>query len=80
MIESFKRLWPKRAAIDIISSMEELETYILIELNDELTHPRVRKSKQEKLALALARIEQSELADEEKMQLKALYEKMADRS
>lgn len=77
MIEAFKRLWPQRAAVGKIETLEELENYMKIELNDELTHPRVRKSKQEKLQLALERIEQSDLSNEEKKELAELYKKMA---
>lgn len=77
MIEAFKKLWPQRAAVDAISSMEELEKYMRIELNDELTHPRVRKTKEEKLQLALERIGQSDLAEAEKKELAELYKKIA---
>ncbi|PSL41886.1 hypothetical protein B0H99_101132 [Planomicrobium soli] len=77
MIESFKKLWPQRAAVEQISSMEELEKHVRIELDDELTHPRVRKTKAEKLQLALERIEQSGLSDEEKRELADLYKKIA---
>lgn len=77
MIGAFKKLWPQRAAVARIDSQEELEKYITMELNDELTHPRVRKSKQEKLDFALARIEGSELMEEEKDGLRALYKKIA---
>nr|WP_316047499.1 hypothetical protein [Planococcus glaciei] len=49
---------------------------IQIELNDELTHPRVRKTRQQKLELALTRIEQSELTEEEKNNLYALYKRL----
>ncbi|MDN7241025.1 hypothetical protein QWY14_04445 [Planococcus sp. N028] len=77
MIQAFKKLWPQRAAVENISSMEELETYMRIELNDELTHPRVRKSKSEKLQLALDRIEQSDLSVEEKNEIAELYKKIA---
>ncbi|TWT00977.1 hypothetical protein [Planomicrobium sp. CPCC 101079] len=77
MIEAFKKLWPNRTAVDKISSMEELEKYVRIELNDELTHPRVRKTKAEKLQLAMERIEQSDLADDEKTDLAELYKKIA---
>ncbi|TWT25717.1 hypothetical protein [Planomicrobium sp. CPCC 101110] len=77
MIEAFKKLWPQRAAVDGIRSMEELERYVRVELNDELTHPRVRKTKEEKLGLALERIRQSDLADDEKKELAELYKKIA---
>ncbi|MGB6407529.1 MAG: hypothetical protein WBF39_08630, partial [Planococcus donghaensis] len=62
MIELYQKLWPQRAATAQIRTQEELEKYMLIELNDELTHPRVRKSKQQKLELALIRISESDLS------------------
>lgn len=77
MIEAYRKLWPNRAGVETISNKEELEQKIRIELNDELTHPRVRKTKQQKLELALTRIEQSDLSAEEKNSLSALYKKIA---
>ena len=78
MIGSYRKLWPQRTAAEQITTQEELEKYILIELNDELTHPRVRKTRQQKLELALARIEQSDLTASEKNELAGLYKKLAD--
>lgn len=78
MIESYRKLWPQRAAVEQITTQQELEKYVLIELNDELTHPRVRKTKQQKLVLALERIEQSDLSDSEKSGLIILYNKLAN--
>ncbi|WP_298827687.1 hypothetical protein [uncultured Planococcus sp.] len=77
MIEAYRKLWPQRVAAEKIATQQELEKYILIELDDELTHPRVRKSRQQKLELALARIEQSDLSQTEKDGLAALYQKLA---
>ncbi|MBZ5202608.1 hypothetical protein HU147_15480 [Planomicrobium chinense] len=77
MIEAYRKLWPNRAGVDAISTEEELEQKIRIELNDELTHPRVRKTRQQKLELALTRIDQSDLNAEEKNSLSALYKKIA---
>lgn len=77
MIGSYRKLWPQRAAAETITTQEELEKYMMIELDDELTHPRVRKSRQQKLELALARIEQSDLSQSEKDGLAALYRKLA---
>ena len=77
MIGSYRKLWPQRASAENINTQEELEKYMMIELNDELTHPRVRKSKQQKLELALERIEQSDLSESEKTGLAALYRKLA---
>ncbi|HSI66305.1 MAG TPA: hypothetical protein VK947_02750 [Planococcus sp. (in: firmicutes)] len=77
MINAYKKLWQHRAAVQSISSEAEMEQQILIELNDELTHPRVRKSKGQKLALALERIEQANITDEEKEALKSFYKEAA---
>lgn len=77
MIESYQKLWPQRLAAEQIRTQEELEKYVLIELNDELTHPRVRKSKQQKLEIALMRISESDLTESEKISLASLYKKLA---
>ncbi|HSP22424.1 MAG TPA: hypothetical protein VLQ20_08840 [Planococcus sp. (in: firmicutes)] len=77
MIEAYRKLWPSRSGTSSIQSIKELEQKIQIELNDELTHPRVRKSRQEKLDLALQRIADSDLAIEEKADLAQLYKKIA---
>lgn len=79
MIDSYRKLWAHRAAAEKIATQQDLEKNILIELNDELTHPRVRKSKEQKLELALARIEGSDLSESEKNGLAALYKNLAAR-
>lgn len=77
MIEAYKRLWPNRQAVQRITTDEELEKSVRIELDDELTHPRLRKSVEEKLQLAYRRIEESELSEDEKTALIQLYKKLA---
>lgn len=77
MIEAYRKLWPSRSGSGLIESIEELEQKIQIELNDELTHPRVRKTRQEKLDMALQRIADSDLSLEEKAELAQLYKKIA---
>lgn len=77
MIEAYKRLWPNRQAVQRITTDAELENSVQIELNDELTHPRLRKSVEEKLQLAFRRIEESELSEDEKTALIELYKKLA---
>lgn len=77
MIEAYRKLWPTRSGNLVISNLGELEQKIQIELNDELTHPRVRKSREEKLDLALQRIADSDLTTEEKAGLVLLYKKIA---
>ncbi len=77
MIEAYRKLWPNRAGVETIRTEEELEQKIRIELDDELTHPRVRKTRQQKLEIALSRIEQAGLTEEEKNSLSSLYKKIA---
>lgn len=77
MIEAYRKLWPNRAGVETIHTEQELEQQIQIELNDELTHPRVRKTRQQKLEMALDRIRQSNLSEEEKKGLFSLYKKIA---
>jgi len=77
MIEAYRKLWPNRAGVETIHTEQQLEEHIQIELNDELTHPRVRKTRQQKLEMALDRIRQSELSEEEKNGLSSLYKKIA---
>ncbi|WP_203333302.1 hypothetical protein [Planococcus beigongshangi] len=76
-VEAFKKLWPERLAALSVESEEDMRKMIVVELNDELTHPRVRKTKQQKLELAVKRIEESELDDQEKEDLISFYRKVA---
>lgn len=76
-IEAFRKLWPERSATSSLETEADMLKFIRIELNDELTHPRVRKTKQQKLDLAVKRIEESVLEQEEKKDLIELYKKIA---
>lgn len=76
-LEAFRKVWPQRQAIANIESEEDMKRYIVIELKDELTHPRVRKTKQQKLELAVERINDSSLEQQEKQQLIEEYKKIA---
>lgn len=77
ILEAFKKIWPQRHATANIESKEDMQRYIVIELKDELTHPRVRKTKQQKLELAVERINNSPLEQQEKEQLIEEYKKIA---
>ncbi|MCJ1907451.1 hypothetical protein [Planococcus ruber] len=77
MIDAYRKLWKNRAGVLEIETDAQLEQAIRIELNDELTHPRIRKPVAEKLAFAAERIGQSDLAETEKAQLLDLYKKIA---
>lgn len=76
-ILAFKKIWPQRLATATIESEEDMERFIAIELKDELTHPRVRKTKQQKLDLAVQRINESPLEQQEKQDLIEVYKKIA---
>ncbi|WP_033540893.1 hypothetical protein [Planococcus sp. CAU13] len=76
-IEAFRKIWPERSATSSVESEEDMLKFITIELKDELTHPRVRKTKQQKLELAVQRINESELDEQEKEDLISFYRKIA---
>ena len=73
IIQAYQTLFPFRQASTSITTIEQLEEIIRIELLDELTHPRVRKTTVEKLQIAQERIENSSLSDNLKLNLKKLY-------
>lgn len=77
MIGAYRKLWQERASVMAIASQEQLDAHIRAELADELTHPRLRRTKAEKLAIALERIAQSDLTEVEKQELRLRYEKLA---
>ena len=73
IIQAYQTLFPYRHTTVTFTTNEQLEEIIRVELLDELTHPRVRKTPAEKLQIAYDRIENSSLSDNLKMQLKQLY-------
>lgn len=74
MIKAYQELFPFRQGVRSIETLDQLNEIIRIELLDELTHPRVRKSPSEKLQLAFDRIEKSNLNLYETENLKKVYE------
>ena len=74
MIKAYQELFPFRQGAKSIETLDQLNEILRIELLDELTHPRVRKSPSEKLQLAFDRIEKSNLNLYEKENLKKVYE------
>jgi hypothetical protein len=74
LIQAYQCLFPYRRSTIAIETKEQLEASIQIELLDELTHPRVRKSPNEKLKIAYERIESSDINKALKVELKQLYE------
>lgn len=69
LLDAYKELWSNRS----FSDAQVLEEAIRIELKDELTHPRTRKSLMAKYFLAIKRISGSSLNDSEKMELIDLF-------
>ena len=78
LIRAYQSLFPNRLSALSLDSRTQLEKSIQIELLDELTHPRVRKSPEQKLEIAYGRIENSELDFLVKQQLKELYKYVYD--
>ncbi|MGE6488739.1 hypothetical protein [Paenisporosarcina sp. NPDC076898] len=74
VIQAYQSLFPFRQGTKSIETIDQLKDSIRIELLDELTHPRVRKSPAEKLQIAIDRIEKSAIDLPEKVKLKEVYE------
>lgn len=79
LINAYQSLFPNRHSTLEIVTISQLESNIQIELLDELTHPRVRKSPDQKLSIAFERIEKSDLDPVAKQRLKELYESVFDK-
>jgi hypothetical protein len=73
LIRGYQSLFSNRHSAMNLETLEQLKAIIQIELLDELTHPRVRKNPQEKLEIAVARIDNSELISTVKQDLIKLY-------
>ncbi len=73
LIQGYQMLYSSRLSTSTIKTIDELVDIIRIELLDELTHPRVRKSPEEKLSIAMERIDKSNMMDSVKEPLKQLY-------
>ncbi|MEW9501820.1 hypothetical protein [Jeotgalibacillus marinus] len=73
LLESYKNLWSERTLPSELSAEETLHQVIKRELLDELTHPRLRKSQNEKYYLAVERIVQSSLELAHKVELIKRY-------
>ncbi len=75
LLDSYRALWNNRS----LQLMDEHEPKTILnqaihrELLDEYSHPRVRKSKEEKFYLAIKRITDSSLDIEDKMDLIQLH-------
>ncbi len=76
IIKAYQILFPFRQGLSDITTMDQLEDCIRIELLDELTHPRVRKRPDQKLQIAYERIDKSDFNKTLKVSLKNSYEKV----
>jgi len=74
LIQAYQTLFSNRQSALTLETASQLESSIQIELLDELTHPRVRKSPEQKLEIAYERIEKSTVNPAVKQQLKELYD------
>lgn len=71
--KAYQALWNNRTFP--ASTLEEAEKAIDLELLDQRTHPRLRKTPEEKFALAVQRIVDSRLQPIEKYKLVELHTK-----
>ncbi|AOC91369.1 hypothetical protein QRX25_09465 [Bacillus sp. L381] len=71
--KAYQELWNNRTLP--ASTLEEAEKAIDLELLDQRTHPRLRKTPEEKFALAVQRIVDSRLQPIEKYELVELHTK-----
>ncbi|MGF3103310.1 hypothetical protein [Rossellomorea sp. DUT-2] len=70
LLEAYRQIWKNRLLISEDTSSEKiLKETIKRELLDGNSHPRVRKSKEEKYLSATKRIIESDLTSEEKVSL-----------
>lgn len=76
LLQAYRCLFNYRQSTEAIETISQLEASIKIELLDELTHPRVRKSPDEKLKIAYKRIDEGVMNTEEKLELKQVYNKV----
>ncbi|MFC7783683.1 hypothetical protein ACFQWC_04190 [Rossellomorea sp. GCM10028870] len=77
LLEAYRQIWKNRLLISEGASSENiLKEAIKRELLDGNSHPRVRKSKEEKYLSATKRIIESDLTSEEKVALIKLHLEM----
>ncbi|WP_313890798.1 hypothetical protein [Psychrobacillus sp.] len=74
MIKSFQLLFKGRRFVEDIQSEQQIRQVIQSELLDELTHPRARQSIEKKYLLAVTRVQQSDLAEVDQLQIISLYD------
>lgn len=79
LYEAYLRTWNNRnQESNKQPSKNKLKEAVLIELHDEMTHPRTRKAKETKFYYAVNRILNSTLNEEEKIALIQFYLKVME--
>ncbi|MFJ7826404.1 hypothetical protein [Psychrobacillus sp. NPDC096623] len=73
MIKAFQVLYQNRQSVRDIQTEDEVRAIIHSELLDEFTHPRARLSIQKKYSLAMDRINNSGLSENEQIMMHNLY-------
>ncbi|KYD08536.1 hypothetical protein [Heyndrickxia sporothermodurans] len=74
LLEDYLSIWNNRSDSEhTLSPKEKLHELIIMELHDEQTHPRTRKTKEMKFYLAIKRVANSSLTDSEKIALIRYY-------
>lgn len=74
LLKAYLSIWNNRSILINEESAENaLMELINRELNDENTHPRLRKSKATKFHLAIKRVSESNLNDRDKLALIRFY-------
>ncbi len=73
LLEAYRRFWKGRSSAERVSAAGELFRRISDDLDDRLTHPRLRKSREDKLRELEERIAGSSLTEEQKEILADAY-------
>jgi hypothetical protein len=74
LLNSYRQLWVNRSLSTDGDSYTTLINAIQVDLKDELTHPRVRISPYQKFHLAVRRILEANLNNDEKLAIIQLYQ------
>ncbi|PLS17073.1 hypothetical protein CVD28_13530 [Bacillus sp. M6-12] len=79
LLDIYQSIWNNRIVMNEEMSEEEiLFELVKRELLDENSHPRARKGRYEKFYMSIARIVDSSLAEQEKMELITYYSQMME--
>ncbi|QQZ11119.1 hypothetical protein [Heyndrickxia vini] len=79
LLENYLSIWNNRSYhFNTHTAKEKLKELIIIELQDEQTHPRTRKTKEIKFYFAIKRLLNSSLTDSEKVALIQYYSEVME--